>query len=180
LALTDELIVRVDANGAFATNEALSKLERLSQFDLHSIEQPIRQGQLDSMCELCKNSPIDIALDEELIGIFNREDKLRILDSIEPQYIILKPSFIGGFRGSDEWIELCEERKIGWWATSALESNIGLNAIAQWTASKEVNMHQGLGTGQLYTNNFPSPLEVQQGQINYRKDLNWDLSQLEL
>lgn len=179
-ASADELVLRVDANGAFAPHEAMSKLERLSRFDLHSIEQPIRQGQWDSMCELCKNSPIAIALDEELIGIFNREDKIRMLDSIQPQYIILKPSFVGGFRGSDEWIELCEERKIGWWATSALESNVGLNAIAQWTGSKGVKMHQGLGTGQLYTNNFPSPLEIQQGQIHYRKDLNWDLRQLSL
>jgi o-succinylbenzoate synthase len=163
VAGSEDLVLRVDANGAFSPEQAMSKLDKLSRFDIHSIEQPIKQGQWSEMAALCKESPLPIALDEELIGVIDYALRADLLDSIKPPFIILKPSFIGGFRGSDHWIELAENRGIGWWATSALESNIGLNAISQWTASKGVKMHQGLGTGQLYTNNFDSPLEVEAG-----------------
>lgn len=165
--------IRVDANGGFTSNEALFKLNQLSGFELHSIEQPIQKNQHDSMSELCKATPFPIALDEELIGVFNFAEKEELLQKIKPQYIILKPSLIGGFRGSKEWISLAEKYNIGWWITSALESNIGLNAIAQWTFLQQNPMPQGLGTGGLYTNNFDCPLEVKNGQLIYNPDLDW-------
>lgn len=163
----EEVEIRVDANGAFNKSEALYKLNQLSGFKLHSIEQPIQKNNTDSMSELCKKSPIPIALDEELIGVFSFEDKEQLLLKIMPQYIILKPSFVGGFRGTNEWISLAEKYNIKWWITSALESNIGLNAIAQWTFLKQNSMPQGLGTGALYTNNFECQLEVSNGQLWY-------------
>ncbi len=166
--------IRVDANGAFSLNKALIKLHQLSEFELHSIEQPIQKNHTDKMSELCKTTPIPIALDEELIGVFNHEDKAILLDAIQPQYIILKPSFVGGIKGSLEWIELAEKRNIGWWITSALESNVGLNAIAQFTYILNNKMPQGLGTGGLYTNNFDCPLEIKNGQLVYNNDLNWE------
>ncbi len=172
--------IRVDANGAFSSNEALYKLNQLSEFELHSIEQPIQKNKTDMMSELCKTSPIPIALDEELIGVFAYEDKAKLLDVIQPQYIILKPSFIGGFKGTLEWIALAEKRNIGWWITSALESNIGLNAITQFTYTLNNTMPQGLGTGGLYTNNFDCPLEIENGHIQYNSDKNWDVSNLGL
>lgn len=165
--------IRVDANGAFAVNDALSKLNQLSGYKLHSIEQPIPKHNTDSMSYLCKNAPFPIALDEELIGVFSLEEKEALLQKIQPQYIILKPSFIGGFRGTKEWIDLANKYQIGWWITSALESNIGLNAIAQWTFLQQNSMPQGLGTGGLYTNNFDCPLEVTNGQLCYNKNLCW-------
>jgi len=165
--------IRVDANGAFAENEALSKLNQLSGYKLHSIEQPIAKNHTDSMAELCKITPIPIALDEELIGVFSFEDKEQLLRKIQPQYIILKPSFIGGFRGTKEWILLAEKYQINWWITSALESNIGLNAIAQWTFLQQNLIPQGLGTGGLYTNNFDCPLEVKNGQLCHNSELHW-------
>nr|WP_297306117.1 o-succinylbenzoate synthase [uncultured Flavobacterium sp.] len=165
--------IRVDANGGFASIEALSKLCQLSELELHSIEQPIKQKQYDSMSELCKNTPLPIALDEELIGVVNLLDKENLLDKIKPQYIILKPSLIGGFKGSGEWIRLAEERNIGWWITSALESNIGLNAIAQWTFTLNSKMPQGLGTGALFINNVNSPLEVRKGKLWYNEKSKW-------
>lgn len=168
--------IRVDANGAFSSNEALDKLNQLSGFQLHSIEQPIAKNQTDTMSELCKTAPIPIALDEELIGVFSLEEKEALLLKIKPQYIILKPSFVGGFRGTKEWILLAEKHKIGWWITSALESNIGLNAIAQWTFLQQNSMPQGLGTGGLYTNNFDCPLEVFDGNLGYNKQVNWDFN----
>lgn len=168
--------LRVDANGAFTPDEAPRKLERLARYDLHSIEQPIRQGQWEQMGELCRNTPIPIALDEELIGVNETLDKVTLLETIQPQYIILKPSLAGGFLGSEEWIQLAEERHIGWWITSALESNVGLNAIAQWAATKQTTMPQGLGTGQLYTNNIPSPLEQTGSMLQYNPLKKWDLS----
>lgn len=168
--------IRVDANGAFNENEALYKLDKISGYQLHSIEQPVRKNHTDTMSYLCKNSKIDIALDEELIGVFNFEDKEKLLQKIMPQYIILKPSFIGGFRGTNEWIALAEKHKIGWWITSALESNIGLNAIAQFTFLKQNLMPQGLGTGGLFTNNFDCPLEVIKGQLFYKPDLKWEVN----
>ena len=169
----EQVEIRVDANGAFSENLALDKLMQLSEFKLHSIEQPIQKNHTDSMAELCKTTPFPIALDEELIGVFTLAEKEQLLEKIKPQYIILKPSFIGGFQGTQEWISLAEKHKIGWWITSALESNIGLNAIAQWTFLQHNLMPQGLGTGALYTNNFDCPLEVSQGQLWYKKELDW-------
>ena len=172
----EEVEIRVDANGAFNKSEALNKLNQLSGFKLHSIEQPIQKNNTDSMSELCKSTPIPIALDEELIGVFSLEDKEQLLLKIMPQYIILKPSFVGGFRGTNEWILLAEKYNIKWWITSALESNIGLNAIAQWTFLKDNLMPQGLGTGALYTNNFECQLEVSIGQLwfNNVKEFHFD------
>ena len=171
----EQVEIRVDANGAFSLNQALYKLNQLSEFKLHSIEQPIQKNNTDSMAELCKITPFPIALDEELIGVFTVAEKEDLLLKIKPQYIILKPSFVGGFRGTQEWITLAEKHDIGWWITSALESNIGLNAIAQWTFLLNNPMPQGLGTGALYTNNFDCPLQVSQGQLWYSNALKWDL-----
>lgn len=168
-----DIQIRVDANGAFEPYQALEKLKRLSDFKLHSIEQPIRQGQHLEMADLCKESPLAIALDEELIGITSLENKQELLNVINPQYIILKPSLIGGYKGSLEWIEALEGINTGWWITSALESNVGLNAIAQFTYQLNSDMPQGLGTGGLYTNNFDSPLEVRNGSLHYNPQLNW-------
>jgi O-succinylbenzoate synthase len=170
----EQIEIRVDANGAFPLNEALDKLTQLDKFQLHSIEQPIKKGNIQEMTDLCAEAPFPIALDEELIGIFSLEEKEKLLQQIKPQYIILKPSFVGGFRGTLEWITLADKYKIGWWITSALESNIGLNAIAQWTFLQKSVMPQGLGTGALYTNNFDCPLEVNQGKLWYNKAKNWD------
>lgn len=154
----DQIELRVDANGAFSPEQAKTVLEELAELEIHSIEQPIAAGNWKAMAELCKNTPTPIALDEELIGVLNIESKKDLLKEIKPQYIILKPSLVGGFSGSDEWISLAEKNNIGWWITSALESNIGLNAIAQYTYLKKNPMPQGLGTGSLFTNNFPGPL----------------------
>ncbi|MBP4142185.1 o-succinylbenzoate synthase [Flavobacterium sp. P4023] len=170
---SEQIEIRVDANCAFSLDLALYKLYQLSEFELHSIEQPIAKNHTDSMAELCKNTPFPIALDEELIGMFTLAEKEALILKIKPQYIILKPSFIGGFRGTQEWITLAEKYKIGWWITSALESNIGLNAIAQWTFLQHNLMPQGLGTGALYTNNFDCPLQVKQGQLWYEKEVDW-------
>ena len=170
---SEQVEIRVDANGAFDVSLALDKLNQLAGFKLHSIEQPIQKNNTDSMAGLCKITPIPIALDEELIGVFSLEEKEALLQKIKPQYIILKPSFVGGFRGTKEWILLAEKYNVGWWITSALESNIGLNAIAQWTFLQHNSMPQGLGTGALYTNNFDCPLQVSQGQLWYKKELGW-------
>jgi len=171
----EQVEVRVDANGAFSITDALSKLNQLSDFYIHSIEQPIQKGNTVSMAELCKITPIPIALDEELIGVFSFAEKEELLQKIRPQYIILKPSFIGGFRGTQEWISLANKYQIGRWITSALESNIGLNAIAQWTFLQNNTMPQGLGTGALYTNNFDCPLEVSVGQLWYKEENAWEV-----
>ncbi|MEN8186405.1 MAG: o-succinylbenzoate synthase [Bacteroidota bacterium] len=173
-----EIEIRVDANGAFLPGKALEKLKILSDFHLHSIEQPIKQGQWEEMAKLCDKTPLPIALDEELISVFDKEDKVKMLQVIQPQYIILKPSLIGGFRGSEEWIHLAEKHSIGWWITSALESNIGLNAIAQFTYTLQNIMPQGLGTGSLFINNIQSPLVVKKGALLYKVDseTNWDRS----
>lgn len=171
---SEQLELRVDANGAFSPLEAPEKLKQLSSFELHSIEQPIKQGHQKEMAELCAATPLPIALDEELIGVFGTHEKRELLQQIKPQYIILKPSLVGGFSGTDEWIRLAEENNIGWWITSALESNIGLNAIAQFTAVKNTSMPQGLGTGSLYTNNIPSPLLVMGEELTYRPNHKWE------
>lgn len=172
--------IRVDANGAFGLNEALNKLNQLSEFELHSIEQPIPKNHTDNMAKLCKSAPFPIALDEELIGVFGIENKKELLSEIQPQYIILKPSLVGGFKGTLEWISIAESLNIGWWITSALESNIGLNAITQFTFTLNNPMPQGLGTGGLYTNNFDCPLEIENGHIQYNPANNWDISNLGL
>ena len=170
--------IRVDANGAFNSNEALSKLNQLNEFELHSIEQPIRANQVQEMKLLCQQTPFSIALDEELIGVFGIENKRKLLEEIKPQYIILKPSLVGGFKGTLEWIAIAESLNIGWWITSALESNIGLNAITQFTFTLKNPLPQGLGTGGLYTNNFDCPLEIKKGRIAYNPNLVWKISNL--
>jgi o-succinylbenzoate synthase len=166
--------IRVDANGAFDENEALYKINQIAGFKLHSIEQPIKRNHTDMMSVLCKNTKIPIALDEELIGVFSTREKEELLQKIKPQYIVLKPSFIGGFRGTLEWISIAEKLNIGWWITSALESNVGLNAIAQFTFLQNNLMPQGLGTGSLYTNNFDCPLTVSEGQLWYDENKSWE------
>lgn len=172
----NEIELRVDANGAFSPNTALEKLRQLAEYGLHSIEQPIRQGQWEEMAELCLKTPLPIALDEELIGIFDVTKKQELLHIIQPQYIILKPSLIGGIGGTNEWIKLAEMCQVGWWITSALESNIGLNAIAQYTYMLKIKMPQGLGTGALFTNNIDSPLEVENGQLHYKNNAQWNFN----
>lgn len=167
-----EIILRLDANGAFKEEEALNKLTTLSQFNIHSLEQPIRQGSV-FMRDVCRKSPIPIALDEELIG--QEGNKHALLKAIEPQYIILKPTLHGGLYHCQEWIRLAEEMGIGWWITSALESNIGLNAICQLTAQYPVTLPQGLGTGALYDNNIESPLKVEDGNIFYQAGTAWSI-----
>lgn len=159
----EEVELRVDANGGFTPDVALERLQELARYDIHSIEQPIMAHQWSEMAQLCKLSPLPIALDEELIGVNSTDEKIRLLDTIKPQYIILKPSLHGGVAGTREWIALANERGIGSWITSALESNIGLNAIAQLAADiygPQITMPQGLGTGMLFTDNIPMPLEI--------------------
>lgn len=173
---SQNIILRVDANGAFSPNEALEKLNLLAKYNIHSIEQPIKQKQWEQMADLCAHSPIPIVLDEELIGV-PLQDAEMILTKIKPQYIILKPSLIGGFKAAVHWITLAKKHNIGWWVTSALESNIGLNAICQWTYELDQhNMHHGLGTGQLYSNNLLSPLQIHKGSIYYQQSAHWDLT----
>ena len=161
----NHLELRVDANGAFSIEKAKIVLEELAALGIHSIEQPTKAGNPEEMALLCASTPTPIALDEELIGITELEEKQKLLEAIKPQYIILKPSLVGGISGSDEWIALAEKQNIGWWITSALESNIGLNAIAQYTYTKKNPMPQGLGTGALYTNNTPSRLILEGDQL---------------
>lgn len=171
-----DIELRVDANGAFSIQDALEKLKQLSDYQLHSIEQPIKPKQFEVMAMLCEQTPLPIALDEELIGVFSKVDKLQTLQTIKPQYIILKPSLVGGFSGSQQWIDLAEQLNIKWWITSALESNVGLNAIAQWTYTLKNNMPQGLGTGSLFTNNFDSPLTVKSGNLHYNTEKDWNFN----
>ncbi|MEX2565013.1 MAG: o-succinylbenzoate synthase [Cyclobacteriaceae bacterium] len=170
-----DITIRVDANGAFGLKEALGKLSVISKFHVHSIEQPIPKGNAEAMAELCRKTPVPIALDEELIGIDGHEISSQLLDDIQPQYIILKPTLLGGIKKTREWINMAEERNIGWWMTSALESNIGLNAIAQFTSTFKPILPQGLGTGQLYHNNFGSPLKIENGRLWYDSNIQWEL-----
>ena len=165
----DQLELRVDANGAFDKNTAKLVLQQLADLDIHSIEQPIKAGNWEDMSKLCTETPTPIALDEELIGVFDFNEKKKLLETINPQYIILKPALVGGFEGCNEWISLSEEQNIGWWITSALESNIGLNAIAQYTFTKKSSMPQGLGTGALFVNNFESSLELKNELLWFKK-----------
>jgi o-succinylbenzoate synthase len=178
MAGPEDLTIRVDANGAFPPEEAFRKLERLARYSLHSIEQPIRQGQPEQMQQLCAFTPVPIALDEELIGVQESEKQEALLDFIKPQYIILKPTLVGGLKASSDWINMAEKRGIDWWMTSALESNIGLNAISQFTANYPVTIPQGLGTGQLYHNNIASPLDIRKGWLWYSDSAWSELPQL--
>lgn len=176
---TNDIMLRVDANGAFKEEDALYKMRTMARHNIHSIEQPIKAGQHELMAELCQNPPIDIALDEDLIGVKSVADKKALLEKIKPQYIIIKPTLIGGIQSSKEWIEIAESMNIGWWITSALESNIGLNAICQFAKEVNAKSYQGLGTGKLYENNFDSPLTIKKGHIVYDKNKAWDLDILE-
>lgn len=170
-----DLELRVDANGAFTPTQAPERLERLAELHLHSIEQPIKAGQPEAMAQLCASTPLPIALDEELIGFRSDTEKEALLTTIRPQYIILKPSLCGGFREADSWIAAAESLGIGWWATSALESNIGLNAIAQWASGHPIgDMPQGLGTGALYTSNFSSALRLHGDRMTFDPEAKTD------
>lgn len=170
--------IRLDANGAFKLHDAIEKLNILSEQHIHSIEQPLRPGQWEDMAALCEVSPIPIALDEELIGWQDEKERKKLIDAIQPAYVILKPSLLGGLEEAGKWAKLAEASGIGWWVTSALESNIGLNAIAQWTATLKNPMEQGLGTGSLYSNNLPSPLYTQGGNLWHDTAASWDLRYL--
>lgn len=165
--------IRLDANGAFAADEALEKLNELKRFEVHSIEQPIKQKQWEAMQAICAQTPIDIALDEELVGVNPSSEGQKMLTYIKPQYIIIKPGLLGGFNISEYWISLAQKNNIGWWITSALESNVGLNAITQFTSKYNIKMPQGLGTGQLFANNFDSPLYMENGFISYLQNKSW-------
>ena len=165
--------IRLDANGGFPPDRALKYLERLAPYGIHSIEQPVAPKYIDTLTELCAHSPISIALDESLIGVSLPEDREQLLDELRPDYLILKPSLIGGFRACEDWIDKAEQRGIQWWVTSALESNIGLNAIAQWTFNKHSKLLQGLGTGSLFTNNIDGPLTVDRGKLWYNTQKTW-------
>lgn len=155
---SSDIELRLDANGAFQPEDAMQKLSKLLEYNIHSIEQPIAPGHWREMATLCKTSPIPIALDEELIGVNSKQDKVNLIQEIKPQYIIIKPSLVGGWQGADQWVSIAEKHAVGWWATSALETNIGLNAIAQWVSTKQTNRPQGLGTGGLFINNIDTPL----------------------
>lgn len=169
----ETLELRLDANGSFSATDAMNRLQTLSRFAIHSIEQPIKAGQPEKMAELCRRTPIAIALDEELIGTRSEGEMDSILDTVRPQYIILKPALCGGLSGARSWIRHAESRSIGWWATSALESNIGLAAIARMVSDLGVTMPQGLGTGQLYHNNIPSPLHLEGDRMFYDPEKEW-------
>lgn len=171
----DEITLRVDANCAFTPEDTLEKMKRLSDLEIHSIEQPIATRQWEQLTELCELSPLPIALDEELIGITDREQKAALLQKVKPAYLVLKPSLHGGIAGCDEWIDLTENAGVKWWITSYLESNIGLNAIAQWTSTKPISMEQGLGTGKLFTNNFESPLTIEKDKLWYLPGKDWQI-----
>lgn len=173
----NELMIRVDANGGFTMDNALPRLKMLADLGIHSIEQPIPSGNEELMAFLCQVSPLPIALDEELIGKGTTMERVATLDMIKPSYIILKPALCGGFSGGNEWISLAEERGIGWWITSALESNVGLNAIAQWTSFVSAGGPQGLGTGGVFTNNFVTPVLLEGDRLRYNPDMQFDYSQ---
>jgi len=173
-----ELEIRLDANGAWTPTEAAEKMSRFSEFGIHSIEQPIRTGQIEAMAALCANPAIPIALDEELIGLGTPLARRTMIEAVRPSYIILKPGLLGGFSVAREWIRLAEKVNAGWWVTSALESSIGLNAIAQWVFALEPAITQGLGTGRIYRNNIPSPLEMEGDRLWYRPEKKWDLSSI--
>jgi len=171
----DQITIRLDANGAFKPDQVMYKLMDLSQYDIHSIEQPLKAG-APFLAELCQKTPIPIALDEELIGVASTEGRIELLDRVKPQFLVLKPSLHGGFSGCADWIRLADERGIGWWVTSAMESNVGLNAIAQFASNYPLPLPQGLGTGTIFRDNFPSPLEIKKGALVYNTQGIWDFS----
>ena len=164
----EKISLRVDANGAFDEHNVYQRLEALSEFNIHSIEQPIRPGQPRKLKELCLRTPVPIALDEELIGVNNSQSRESLLEDIQPQYIVLKPTLLGGIEATSDWVRLAQSRKIKWWITSALESNVGLNALAQYASTFDNDLPQGLGTGQLYTNNSASKLLIEDGRLYYK------------
>jgi o-succinylbenzoate synthase len=170
----ENIVIRLDANGAFKLDDVLYKLEEIAKFDIHSIEQPIKPGQQE-MEELCRKSPIPVAFDEEIIRILSVDDKVAVLKALKPAFIVLKPTLHGGLQGCDEWIRTAEGLNIGWWITSALESSVGLNAICQFTANYDPSIPQGLGTGAIYSDNFPSPLTVKEGAIFWDDDAAWNI-----
>lgn len=172
----DRITIRVDANGGFNMENIFPVLKRLADLGVHSIEQPIPAGNAELMAFVCKMSPVPVALDEELIGIHDADDRRRLLDTISPAYIILKPALCGAFSGAEDWISAANERNIGWWITSALESNIGLNAIAQWTAYLGVKGYQGLGTGGVFTNNISTPVYLEGETLHYNPAKSIDRS----
>ncbi|MDF1574911.1 MAG: o-succinylbenzoate synthase [Bacteroidales bacterium] len=171
-----DLEIRLDANGAWEPGEALEKMEQFSRFSIHSVEQPIAPGQKEELAGLCAGSAIPVALDEELIGISDAKQRHLLLEAVKPAYLVLKPGLLGGFSVTSHWIALAGEYGAGWWITSALESSIGLNAIAQWTWQRGVSLHQGLGTGALYTNNIASPLQMSGDRLWYRPEVPWNLN----
>lgn len=171
-----QLVLRVDANGAFAPVEALAKLAQLARFELHSIEQPIAAGQWEALAEVCRHSPVPVALDEELIGLETPARQAALLDAVRPAYLVLKPTLLGGHAATRRWVAHAEDRGLGWWMTSALESNIGLNAVAQLTGEFTVgSFAQGLGTGQLYHNNVGAPLHIAAGHLHYDPAGPWEM-----
>jgi L-alanine-DL-glutamate epimerase-like enolase superfamily enzyme len=173
----ERLELRLDANGAFTPEVALDRLGELAQFQIHSIEQPLKPGQWAALAALCATSRVKIALDEELIGISSTGRRQKLLAEIRPHYLVLKPALLGGFAAAEAWLELARQAGIGWWVNSALESNIGLNALGQWTSALNPATVQGLGTGQLYSNNIPSPIKPVRGTLVYDDDsLAWDVS----
>lgn len=174
----EDLTLRLDANGSFTPRNAIERLEALSRYGIHSIEQPIKPGQWAEMARICGMSPIDVALDEELIGVRSPEETARMLDIIQPRYVIVKPALCGGLEAASTLVRLAERRNIGWWATSALESDIGLNAIAQWASQYDNPLPHGLGTGLLYHNNIPSPIRLRGSHLIYDPSQQWDLSSL--
>ena len=169
-----ELTLRVDANGAFSSAEALGKLDQLARFDVHSIEQPIAAGQWAALAEVCRHSPVPVALDEELIGLTEPAQQAALLAAVRPAYLVLKPTLLGGHAATRRWIALAAAHNLGWWITSALESNVGLNAVAQLTGEYDVaGFAQGLGTGQLYHNNVAAPLRIAHGTLHYDPAGRW-------
>lgn len=176
---SDVIEIRVDANGAFSPMDVMQRLDVLSRYDLHSIEQPIKQGQWEEMAKVCRNTPVPVALDEDLIGIENPMLMMELLKTIRPQYLVLKPSLVGGFANATEWLKMASQFNIGAWVTSALESSIGLNAIAQWVSTLQPKIPQGLGTGKLYSNNIISPLEQIGDSVSYNTSKEWIIPQLE-
>jgi L-alanine-DL-glutamate epimerase-like enolase superfamily enzyme len=176
----EQVTLRADANGAWPLKTAIEHLKRLSGLQLHSVEQPIAAGHWNEMAELCEKSPVPVALDEELIGVIDQREMQKLVETIRPAYLILKPGLHGGFAGCERWIAEAKKAGAGWWVTSALESNIGLNAIAQWTFHINAQGEQGLGTGQLYTNNFDSPLEIEGEKLWFRPEKKWDLEKLSM
>lgn len=175
-----DLEIRLDANGAWTPEEALLKMEQFAAFGIHSLEQPVAAGQWDALGRVCREAPVPVALDEELIGLDPEGDGASLLDTVRPRYLILKPGLLGGFRIAERWIRMAGEHGIGWWVTSALESSIGLNAVAQWTFAQELKLPQGLGTGMIYSNNMSSPMQLEGDILWYHPRKAWDLSQLNL